>query len=61
LAAPTIGEAVAWLRHQKNSPYLDKPLRPLADVLPRVLEEIELELPRGRNQASDRGSRNEPS
>jgi hypothetical protein len=28
----------------KNSPYLDKPLRPLAVVLPRMLEQIETDL-----------------
>ena len=28
----------------KNSPYLDKPLRPLAVALPRILEQIEIDL-----------------
>jgi hypothetical protein len=28
----------------KNSPYLDRPLRPLAVALPRMLETIETEL-----------------
>jgi hypothetical protein len=28
----------------KNSPYLDKPLRPLAVALPRMLEQIEADL-----------------
>ena len=30
----------------KNSPYLDKPLRPLAVALPRMLAAIEAELPK---------------
>jgi hypothetical protein len=29
----------------KNSPYLDRPLLPLAVALPRMLEEIGVELP----------------
>ena len=29
----------------KNSPYLDKPLLPLAAALPRMLEQIEAEQP----------------
>jgi hypothetical protein len=44
-----------------TSPYLDRPLRPLAEALPRMLAQVEAELPPRQDRPRSSGSGSEPS